>query len=86
LVLNELSKSGTSVKLNHESILSNNKTQVVTTSPKVKTMEREGIGVHFLTRNTLGQRSVLELQDGMRKINKQFNYSHGHAQIKQEVD
>ncbi len=67
--------------------MSNNKTQVATASPKVKTMEGEGegVGAHSLAHNTLGQRGVLELQDGMRKINKQFNYSHGPAQTKQQV-
>jgi len=47
--------------------------------------EGEGVGAHSLAHNTLGQRGVLELQDGMRKINKQFNYSHGPAQTKQQV-
>jgi hypothetical protein len=28
---------------------------------------------------------MLELQDGIKKIDKQFNYSHGIAQTKQQV-
>jgi hypothetical protein len=54
-------------------------------SPKVKTMKRKGVGVHFLAYNISGVEGVLELYDGTRKIDKQFNYSHRHAQTKQEV-
>jgi len=56
------------------------------TSPNVKTMEGEGVGACSLVCNTLGvegraKSSGIEI----RKIDKQVNYSHGHAQTKQKV-
>ncbi len=49
-------------------------------------MEGEGVGACSLVRNTLGvegraKSSGIEI----RKIDKQVNYSHGHAQTKQKV-
>jgi hypothetical protein len=56
-----------------------------TSSPKVKTEEGEGIGACSLVRSTLGVKGMLELRDGTKKINKQFNYSHRPVQTKQQV-
>ncbi len=55
-------------------------------SPKVKTAEGEGVRARSLAHNTLGQRGVLELRDGTKKIDKHFTYSHGLAQTKQQID
>ncbi len=54
-------------------------------SPKLKTIEGEGIGARSLVRNTSGVEGVLELWDGTKKIDKQINYSHELAQTKQQV-
>ncbi len=51
----------------------------------MKIMEEQGVGARFLVRNTLGVKGMLELRDGTRKIDKQFTYSHGIAQTKQQV-
>jgi len=55
-----------------------------TTSPKVKITKGEGIGVCSLAHNTLGVKGVLQ-QDETRMSDKWFNYSHRHAQTKQQV-
>jgi hypothetical protein len=54
-----------------------------TTSVKVKTTKGEGVGAHSLARNTLGIKRCAGLRDGTRKIDTQFNYTHGPAQTKQ---
>ncbi len=49
-------------------------------SPKQKTVERQRIKAHSLTRSTLkGWRGVLELRDGTRKSDKKFSYSLEYA-------
>jgi hypothetical protein len=53
-------------------------------SPKVKTSKKKKLGC-FLARSTLGYKGVLELQDGTRKIDKHFTYSHKLTQTKQQV-
>ncbi len=58
-------------------------------SPKVKTMEGEGIEAHSLARNisrVKGRAGTLGWdKEGTRKIDKQFTYSHGPTQTKQQV-
>jgi hypothetical protein len=49
---------------------------------KLKIKEGEGIGACSLVHSTLGVKGMLELRDGTKKINKQFNYSHRPAQTK----
>jgi hypothetical protein len=56
-----------------------------TASPKVKTMEVEGVGVRSLICRLWGYRGVLELRDATRKNDKQVNHSHKLAQTKQQV-
>jgi hypothetical protein len=56
-----------------------------TTSPKVKITKGEGVGVHSLLVAFREYRGVLELRDATRMSNKQFNYSHGFTQTKQQV-
>jgi hypothetical protein len=53
-------------------------------SPKVKTMEGQGVGVRSLVRYTSGVEGVCwSFGMGTRMSDKQVNYSHGHAQTKQ---
>jgi len=57
-----------------------------TMNPKVNNGRRRSWGAspgsqHFEGRNAC----LLELQDGTRKIDKQFNHSHRLAQTKQQV-
>jgi hypothetical protein len=54
-------------------------------SPKVKTTEGKGVGVHSLALNTSRVKGTLELWDGTNKSNKHFTYSCEPAQTKQEV-
>jgi len=55
-------------------------------SPKVKTTEGKGVGARSLAHSTLGGRGVCwSSRVGIRKIDKQFTYSHGPTQIKQQV-
>jgi hypothetical protein len=49
-------------------------------------VEGKGIGARSLACNTLGVEGMLELRNGTRKNDKLFNYSHGPAQSKQQVD
>ncbi len=42
--------------------------------------------MHSLAHNTSGVKGTLEFQDGIKKIDKQFNYSHKSTQPKQQVD
>jgi hypothetical protein len=54
-------------------------------SPKVKTSEGEGVGHTPWLAALWGYRGMLELRDGTKNIDKQFNYSHKPAQTKQQV-
>ncbi len=57
----------------------------LTASPKMKTMEGEGVGAHSLVRNTLGVKGCVEaLGWGIGRVTN-INYSHGFAQTKQQV-
>jgi len=56
-----------------------------TANPKVKTTKGKGIEACSLVHNTLGVEGVLEFQDGTRKIEKHFTYSHEPTQTKQQV-
>jgi hypothetical protein len=56
-----------------------------TTYPKVKTMKENGLGCAPWLLALWRQRGVLELQDGTKKINKHFTYSHEPTQTKQQV-
>jgi len=56
-----------------------------TTSPKVKTTVGEGVGACSLAHNTLGVEGRARAPNGTKKIDKQFNHSHGPAQTKQQV-
>ncbi len=57
-----------------------------TINRKVKTTEGKKVKMHSLIHNTSGVKGTLEFRDGIRKINKQFNYSHKSTQPKQQVD
>jgi hypothetical protein len=54
-------------------------------SPKVKTTEGERIGVRFLVHSISRIERHVGALGGIKKIDKQFNHSHGPAQIKQQV-
>ncbi len=49
-------------------------------------MKGEGVGACSLARNTLGVEGHVGAMRWNRKIDKQFTYSHGPAQTKQQVD
>jgi len=56
-----------------------------TASPKVKTVEGEGVGVHFLVHSTSGVEGCAKVPGwGLGRL-KVTNYSHELAQIKQQV-
>jgi len=55
-------------------------------SPKVKTTEGERVGVCSLVNNISGVRGACwNSKMGIRKIDKQVNYSHEPTQTKQQV-
>jgi hypothetical protein len=58
-----------------------------TSNPKVKTIQEEdGVGVRSLARSTSGVRGMCWSSGmGTKMSDKQVNYSHGHAQTKQQV-
>ncbi len=56
-----------------------------TTSPKVKTLEGQGVGVHYLVHNTSGVEGCAKAPRwGLGRL-KATNCSHELAQIKQQV-
>jgi hypothetical protein len=56
-------------------------------SPKVKKTEENGVGVHSLTHNISEvKRACLNSKMGIKKSNKQVNYSHKLTQTKQQVN
>jgi hypothetical protein len=56
-----------------------------TTSPKMKTTEGEGVGVHSLVHNTSGVEGCAKAPKwGLGRL-KAINYSHELTQIKQQV-
>jgi len=56
-----------------------------TASPKVKTSEGEGVGVHYLVHNTSRVEGCVKARGwGLGRL-KATNYSHELAQIKQQV-
>jgi hypothetical protein len=55
------------------------------TSPKIKTVEGEGIEARSLARNTSGVDRRTRAVGGTRKIDRQINYSYEPAQTKQQV-
>jgi hypothetical protein len=56
-----------------------------TVSPKVKITEEEDSWRDPWLTTLRVYMGVFELQDGIRKIDNQFNYSHRLAQTKQQV-
>ncbi len=54
-------------------------------SPKVKTLEGEGVEAHSLAHNILRVQGMLKLRDGTKMSDKWVNYSHRLAQTKQQV-
>jgi hypothetical protein len=55
-------------------------------SPKVKTMEEEGVGAHSLACNTVGVQGVhWSFEMGIRKSDKHVNYSYQSTQTKQRI-
>jgi hypothetical protein len=56
-----------------------------TVNPKVRTMEGEGVGSHSLAHSTSRVEGHARVPGWTRKIDKQFIYSYGPAQTKQQV-
>jgi hypothetical protein len=53
------------------------------TSPKIKTVEGEGVEARSLARNTSRVERRTKAAGGTRKIDRQINYSYKPAQTKQ---
>jgi hypothetical protein len=53
-------------------------------SSKVKTLKGEGVGVSS-SQHFAGRRACWNYGMGTRKTDNQVNYSHRHAQIRQQV-